>query len=162
MNIKIIYLFILTFTLIHSYNILVFFPFMATSHFLLYTPLFNELASMGHNLTVVSHFPQKRKVPNYRDVSLENGSTKTKEFLSLEDFMNVSKLKWIKTLFSYQRYFEMTCSINFQNEELQKFGKENNEFDLVLVEYFMTECFMGEVKKYNAPYIGKSILPISR
>lgn len=158
MNAKILYIFILTVTLTDSYNILVFFPFIASSHFLLYKPLFNELASRGHNLTVVSHFPQERKIPNYRDVSLGNGDRKIREFVSMEAYANLSHSKWAKTLFAYQQYYDMTCSKGFENEALSKFFRENNEFDLVLVEYFMTECFMNNVKKFNAPYIGKYIL----
>jgi len=61
------------FTLItatQSANILVFAPMPFKSHFRGFQPLFKELASRGHNLTVVSTFPLKIPTPNYTDIPI--------------------------------------------------------------------------------------------
>lgn len=51
-------------------NILVFAPMPFKSHFRGFQPLFKELASRGHNLTVVSIFPLKTPMPNYTDIPI--------------------------------------------------------------------------------------------
>jgi len=51
-------------------NILVFAPMPFKSHFRGFQPLFKELASRGHNLTVVSTFPLKTPLPNYTDITI--------------------------------------------------------------------------------------------
>lgn len=37
----------------------------------MFQPLMRGLAEQGHNVTVISHFPDKHAPPNYRDVSIE-------------------------------------------------------------------------------------------
>lgn len=53
-----------------SANILVFAPMPFKSHFTGFRPLFKELASRGHNLTVVSTFPLKTPLTNYTDIPI--------------------------------------------------------------------------------------------
>lgn len=42
-----------------------------------------------------------------------------------------------------------------ESENFKNFLKENNTFDLILMQYFISDCFMGLLKSYNAPFIGK-------
>lgn len=37
----------------------------------MFYPLMRNLAERGHNVTVISHFPDKNPVPGYKDVTLE-------------------------------------------------------------------------------------------
>jgi len=57
-------------TATQSANILVFAPMPFKSHFTGFRPLFKELASRGHNLTVVSTFPLKTPLSNYTDIPI--------------------------------------------------------------------------------------------
>jgi len=50
---------------IKSSNILIFVPSPWKSHIISFQPLFLELASRGHNVTVVSKFIIKNPPPNY-------------------------------------------------------------------------------------------------
>lgn len=43
----------------------------APSHFILGSRLLKELAKRGHDVTMISPFPQKKPIPNYTDVNLE-------------------------------------------------------------------------------------------
>lgn len=65
-----IFKFLTLFTASQSANILVFAPMPFKSHFRGFQPLFKELASRGHNLTVVSTFPLKTPQPNYTDIPI--------------------------------------------------------------------------------------------
>lgn len=49
-------------------NILVFMPLPFKSHIRGFQPLFEELTHRGHNVTVVSSYPQNRQIANYTDI----------------------------------------------------------------------------------------------
>lgn len=58
-------------TPLQCYNILGIFIHPGKSHFDMFYPLMHGLAQNGHNITVISHFPDKNPLPNYRDIVLE-------------------------------------------------------------------------------------------
>jgi glucuronosyltransferase len=43
----------------------------AISHFRAFQPVLRELAEKGHDVVVVSHFGEKKKVENYRELLLD-------------------------------------------------------------------------------------------
>lgn len=56
---------------IQCYNVLGIFIHPGKSHFDMFYPLMRGLAERGHNVTVISHFPDKNPVVGYTDVVLE-------------------------------------------------------------------------------------------
>lgn len=44
------------------------FPYASYSHFLFFKPVLRDLASKGHDVTVVSYFPWKDAPANYHDL----------------------------------------------------------------------------------------------
>lgn len=54
----------------NGYRILGIFPLHGPSHWVMMKPLMIGLAQRGHQVDVVSHFPLKKPIPNYRDLSL--------------------------------------------------------------------------------------------
>lgn len=56
--------------LINGARILGIFPMPAHSHFSVGFRLLKELADRGHQVTMVSPYPQKTPIKNYKDVSL--------------------------------------------------------------------------------------------
>lgn len=58
-------------TPLQCYNILGIFIHPGKSHFDMFYPLMRGLAENGHNITVISHFPDKNPLPNYKDIVLE-------------------------------------------------------------------------------------------
>lgn len=65
-----LYKILTTVTVVRSANILVFAPMPFKSHFRGFQPLLKELASRGHNLTVVSTFPLTKSLANYTDIPI--------------------------------------------------------------------------------------------
>lgn len=59
-----------------SLRILGLFPHNGISHFHFFRPIMQELAAVGHNVTVVSFFPEKNPPANYKDIVL-TGNTLT-------------------------------------------------------------------------------------
>lgn len=55
---------------INGYKILGLFPHPASSHFNVFQPILRRLAENGHEVTVVSHFPDKSPPKNYKDLTL--------------------------------------------------------------------------------------------
>lgn len=70
-----------------SYRILGLFPHPAISHFRAFEPLLVELASLGHEVVVVSHFPEKNAPENYRDLVLNQNDIMTGS-ASVEEVMS--------------------------------------------------------------------------
>lgn len=53
-----------------SLKILGLFPHPGASHFHFFHPIMRGLADAGHDVTVVSHFPDKNASINYKDLKL--------------------------------------------------------------------------------------------
>lgn len=55
---------------IDGLRVLGLFPHPGISHFHYFQPIMKGIAEAGHNVTVVSHFPEKKPHSNYRDLPL--------------------------------------------------------------------------------------------
>lgn len=55
-----------------GYRILGLFPLPVASHFTFIHPVMRGLAEAGHNVTVISYFPDPQPLPNYTDIQLTN------------------------------------------------------------------------------------------
>ncbi|KAF2886727.1 hypothetical protein ILUMI_19447 [Ignelater luminosus] len=135
------------------------FPGATHSHFILGHTLMKELASRGHEVTVISAFPQKTPIKNYKDVDLseileESDEMKAAIFdiLDLNPFTGAFMLNWWMT----NATFEI-----FKMDNMQKFLKSDQKFDLVIIEEFMIYPFMGFCHRYNAPCITFSATGLS-
>lgn len=141
--------------LCESHNILVVFTHFGKSHFALYEHLFTTLASKRHNLTVISYYPRKVLISNYRDVILRK-EEKSSEFFSFEHLnIPLANLYWLKNIIFATTHFENSCKMGYESEHFRRFLKEDNQFDVILMQYFISDCFMGLLKDLNAPFIGK-------
>lgn len=58
-----------------SLKILGLFPHPGLSHFHFFHPIMRGLAEKGHDVTVISHFPDKNAPQNYKDISLPKTNT---------------------------------------------------------------------------------------
>lgn len=69
-NVEICLLFLMKFLVVpsESANILAIFPFPGPSQYILVQPYLKTLAARGHAVTVISAFPQKKTIENYRDI----------------------------------------------------------------------------------------------
>lgn len=71
----------------NGHRILGLFPFPGVSHFQFFHPVMKALAEAGHDVTVVSHFPIKEPIENYRDEALTGKSDFT-NFVNLDVSLN--------------------------------------------------------------------------
>lgn len=134
-----------------SAEILAVFPHTGKSHFDVYEPLALALAAKGHSLTVISFYPQKTPVPNYTDISLVGlvplrlNQVQFKQVEnSLSDFISMAEMG-----------LEM-CEKILTFPKVQELLNSEKKFDLAIVEFFNTNCFLGLVHKYKVPFVGVS------
>lgn len=57
-------------TLAKSYKILGVFPLPSKSHFAIGNSVMKSLVDEGHDVTIISPFPNKKPQPNIRDISM--------------------------------------------------------------------------------------------
>lgn len=147
---------LLSSSLVNCYEILGLFPHAGRSHFNAFEPLLKKLASKGHNVTVISHFPQKNPLATYNDVSLEGTDDSCSEWFTFQQFTYTNLMKYYEPLYLAKLGIN-SCKNAFQSNELLTFLKKNDaHFDLIITEFFNSDCLLGFVHKYKAPLIGMS------
>lgn len=69
----------------NGYRILGMLPLQGPSHWAMMEPLMKGLAQRGHQVDVISHFPQKKPIPNYTDISLAGSLYAVRNNISAKD-----------------------------------------------------------------------------
>ncbi|KAJ8719643.1 hypothetical protein PYW08_011818 [Mythimna loreyi] len=133
-----------------SLNILGIFPYQGKSHFIVFRVYLRELAKRGHNVTVISHFPEQDPPANYNDISLA-GSIKPIE--GEAPFENSYFTLFLVSLYLAHAAVE-NCNVMLANERVQSLIKEKPKYDVIVVEHFNSDCALGVAHKLQAPVVG--------
>ncbi|XP_063921440.1 UDP-glycosyltransferase UGT5-like isoform X1 [Zophobas morio] len=134
-----------------SANILVVNSMPSYSHFIIPFKLTKELASRGHHVTSINAYPQRTKLPNYTDVPVVENIPLIEE-MKQKMFARGSN-GMFENLFSL---FDMTAVITnstLYNKNVQKLLNSDKKFDLVIIEHFFNDAFVGFGHHFNAPVI---------
>jgi glucuronosyltransferase len=117
----------------------------------MFEALLKGLAARGHQVHVVGHFPQKKQITNYIDISVE-GSLHTlvnnvtvPSAVTLGTFFN-------GVVFSFKNLIDK-CEKVFEHSKVQELIKSNDTFDLIITELYGPDCFLGFSQRFNAPLI---------
>ncbi|XP_063972365.1 UDP-glucosyltransferase 2-like [Diachasmimorpha longicaudata] len=132
-------------------RILAIYPFPGKSHSIGAEHLLEEMTRRGHTIDVVSHFPRKNPIPNYRDISLRG---------LLPMFANNVTYDRIKGYnFIHPREFVQLAGVSVCEllgepvlQELMETPK--GTYDVILVHLFAAHCYIGFGNKLNAPVVG--------
>ncbi|XP_022181877.1 UDP-glucuronosyltransferase 2C1-like isoform X2 [Myzus persicae] len=128
-------------------NILVFMPIPFRSHFHGFQPLFEELSHRGHNVTVVSSFPQNRQIANYTDIG---------PFVSKEHERNAMDMMGKNFLTSTLTVWKLGVTFTkvLKHKSMVDFLQTNSDsFDLVMIESCCQEYTVVLGHKFSAPII---------
>lgn len=126
------------------------------SHFFVFEDVFKNLALRGHEVTVISYFPRKIELSNYRDVSLLSGEeNNTGLGVHHIDNLKSPRLEMYGTVNFLAGLAEATCPNFVSHPNVLNLIAENNSYDLILTEMFNTNCQNGLVKILGAPVVGK-------
>lgn len=129
------------------------FPHVAKSHFMMSEVLMKGLASRGHEVVVISHFPQKTPIPNYTDISLVGSMPNVVSTVALDDIATGSVYTTLKFAFGLG---VTGCEKTLSHPPVLKLINSNEKFDLVITELFNTDCYVGFAHKFQVPFISIS------
>ncbi|KAI8432277.1 hypothetical protein MSG28_004706 [Choristoneura fumiferana] len=150
MNLTITLVFLVLTSTVRSLNILGIFPYHGTSHFLVFRVYLRELANRGHNVTVISHFPEKNPPANYQDISLAGTIEVLKDDMPVEK----SYTSIINTALFLTFTGKENCEVMVKNKQVQDLVHSKAKFDVVVVEQFNSDCAFGIAYKLKAPVVG--------
>lgn len=115
------------------------------------------LADRGHQVFVVNHFPQEVPVPNYTDISLVGSMRNAVEDTPLENVGNGDVMANVNMLANMAVEI---CDRILSFPSVQELINSEEKFDLIITELFNTDCMLGFVHKFKAPFIalGTSVM----
>jgi glucuronosyltransferase len=125
------------------------------SHFDVFEPYFKELAARGHQIRVISHFPRKRPIPNYKDIDLR-GTHSVNNTVDVLSFPDMMKMDQISTALLLSVWVAEACEKTLQLPHVQHILNSDEKFDLLIAEMFNTDCFLAFAHKFKIPIIGLS------
>jgi glucuronosyltransferase len=138
-----------------SFKILGIFTHIGKSHFDVFEPYLEQLAARGHQLTVISHFPRKDPIANYKDIDLR-GTTKVNKTVSVISYLVIPQMGQLVSALILSEWGTEACEKTLENPNVQELIKSDEKFDLLMVEMFNTDCFLAFGHKFRIPIIGFS------
>lgn len=135
-----------------SLKILGIFPYPGKSHFVVFEALFKGLADKGHDVTVISHFPQPKSYQNYKDISLKGTQEALIDIISLDDLPNSRlRLYGVPLALTYLGYKD--CAAGLKSPVIKDFLNQKETYDVIIIESFNSDCFLSLVHKLGSPFI---------
>ncbi|PSN46989.1 hypothetical protein C0J52_17343 [Blattella germanica] len=131
-------------------KILALFNLNGKSHFVMFESLLKGLAERGHQVYVAGHFPQKKPIPNYIDISVEGSlpglvNNFTVDFVRGLGYWNLWDFIWTLT--------RDMCETMLKQPQIQELISGDHKFDLIITEIFGPDCFIGLAHTYKVPFI---------
>lgn len=120
-----------------SYRILGLFPLNGKSHWNMQEVLMKELARRGHQVDVVSHFPLKKPIPNYKDISLKGSVPEVTNNMTATQALSFSTPSMAALV---QMVGSNTCTL-FNHPKIQELIKnppKDPPYDIVILEVCLT------------------------
>ncbi|CAG2053468.1 unnamed protein product [Timema podura] len=133
-----------------SANILGVFEFNGKSHFLMFERLMKSLAERGHEVHVLSHFPQKKPLPNYFDFDVSGSVPNVLDNLTIETVRKRNTIGALNFIWTVTR---ARCEAVKKHPNAQKLLNANQKYDLLIMESFGSECFIGLADKLKTPLV---------
>jgi glucuronosyltransferase len=133
------------------------FPHVTKSHAVMSEVLMKGLAARGHEVVVISYFPQKTPVPNYTDISLVGAMPSFVSAVPLDDIAT----GWVYTTIKFLSEIGVTgCEKTLSHPLVLKLINSEQKFDLVITELFNTDCYVGFAYKWQVPFISIAVTPL--
>ncbi|XP_037038185.1 UDP-glycosyltransferase UGT4-like isoform X2 [Bradysia coprophila] len=146
-----------------SYRILGIFHTHSKSHYIAGGALMKGLAEKGHDVTVISPFPQSKPLKNFNDVAVIGIEQLIEEKFPSNMLTNSDNMGMFEKI-KYILSFGLTMTnFTLNHEVYQNFLRTNDvHFDVIVTEVFMNEAFLGMGHYFNAPVIGFSTFGASK
>nr|XP_018906826.1 PREDICTED: UDP-glucuronosyltransferase 2B1-like [Bemisia tabaci]XP_018906827.1 PREDICTED: UDP-glucuronosyltransferase 2B1-like [Bemisia tabaci] len=137
-----------------GYKILGLFPYNGQSHIVMFKSIMKGLTERGHEVHVLSHYPQQTPIANYTDLSVLGSIELPNNQMPFDHFETIGKLdifNILGTLVLYSKIEEHAAVM--ESEAVQKLLKSNERYDLIITESFVPDMMLGFVHKFKAPLV---------
>ncbi|XP_049545913.1 UDP-glycosyltransferase UGT5-like [Anopheles darlingi] len=141
-------------------KILGIFPTSARSHFIVGSSLMKELARRGHEVTVINPFPQKKPLPNYRDIDVSIEQDIMKNFMP--NMLDLADHSVIESITKTYEFGHLITNQTLQHPNVHRLLSSNEKFDLVIMEAFLNDAHLGFAHHFKAPCVALSTFGASR
>lgn len=111
------------------------------------------LSRRGHQVDVISHFPQKKPVPNYKDISIAGASPSPINNMTATDIKSFGSAS-VRNL--AQMAGDNVCQLlNLpQIQNIIKNPPKDPPYDLVIIELFAAPCYLAFGRHLKVPMVG--------
>ncbi|XP_058123358.1 UDP-glycosyltransferase UGT4-like [Anopheles ziemanni] len=134
-------------------KILGIFPTMSKSHWILGSTLMKELALHGHEVTVISPFALPNAPENTRHVKIEH--TRMLEDMMDKVFERIDN-SIVQKMLNLQYFVHAIANTTLSSPAVQSLLHSDEQFDLLVLEIFLDEVFLGFGDRFNCPVIAMS------
>ncbi|CAH0395930.1 unnamed protein product [Bemisia tabaci] len=136
-----------------GYKILGLFPYNGRSHIVIFESIMKGLAERGHEVHVLSHYPQKVKIANYTDLSVLGSIPLPNNQFSFDGFSSIrSRFHFFNNMFALYSMIEGHEGV-MKSEAVQKLMKSNERYDLIITESWIPDMMLGFVHKFKVPLV---------
>uniref|UniRef100_A0A1Y9HAI0 Uncharacterized protein n=1 Tax=Anopheles farauti TaxID=69004 RepID=A0A1Y9HAI0_9DIPT len=144
----------LALTPVQPAKILSIFPTTSKSHWILGSALMKELAMDGHEVTVISPFTLKNAPKTYRHVEIVYNrgvfeEMMDKVFDKIDDSI-------VEKMLELGVFVTEIVNTTLTSPEVQKLLHSDETFDLLVLEVFLDDAFLGFADRFNCPVVGMS------
>ncbi|KAJ8954682.1 hypothetical protein NQ318_011374 [Aromia moschata] len=131
------------------------FPLAAPSHYFLGQALLKGLAEAGHDVTMISPFPNKEPPKNgtWRDIVLEDMMKEMQKIFSSERSLFHMMTSVLTTTLFLNKMCNMATEKTLSDPKVQELIKSGETFDVVIVSQFGIEAMKGLANHFNAHQI---------
>ncbi|XP_052871728.1 UDP-glycosyltransferase UGT5-like [Anopheles cruzii] len=137
-----------------SAKILSIFPTTSKSHWILGSALMKELALDGHEVTVISPFPLKNAPKTYRHLDVTFNS---RIFDDLMDrVFERTDDNIVQKMSELTAFIEHIANSTLTSPAVQSLLRSDETFDLLVLEVFLDDVFLGFADRFNCPVVGMS------
>lgn len=134
----------------HCSNILAIFPTPARSHQIIFDAILVELYQRGHNLTVVTQYPET--LEEYKGIKVLGIKGSFNYNSTIEDIYNLSANSIKRVHINFIDHYNFVNNI-FLHENMKPIWNKESQYDLILTEMFLTDVFMVVPYMYKVPCI---------
>ncbi|KAE8749856.1 UDP-glycosyltransferase-13 [Frankliniella occidentalis] len=141
-----------------AYRVLGMFPFNGRSHNIMFKALMEVLADRGHDVYMMSPFPQKAPRANYTDLDLSKEFPSLVNGLTYEQMTSFGRTTIVKLI--GQMAGADLCRATFETQHFRDvMSGKHGKFDVVFTEIFGSDCFAAVAHKLKLPLISVVTAP---
>lgn len=136
-------------------NIVFFHPTGSYSHRVSLWPLVKRLVNDGHHITFISSYPPKDPLPNVTELIPEQMAKYINDYMQGGDLDITKRISGqLEPCYNHgPRMGLFSCEKFLEDPAVKTWLKTEPKVDLVILDWFMSECILGLAYKNNAPFI---------